>query len=253
MKFLGIIPARYGSTRLEGKPLVDICGKTMIEWVYNESCKALDTVYVATDDERIAKVVRDFGGKVVLTSSNHENGTTRCLEAWNLINEIENQSFDAALNIQGDEPLLHYGSLEDLKNCFEDGETKFATLVIPVTTEEDLFNDSEVFVTFNNNMDALYFSRSVIPHIRGRHKLHWLEDGKFHKHLGLYAYTYKTLKEFSSMPPSQLENYECLEQLRWLENGGQIKIGITQHESIPVDTLDDLKRVRETMAKRLEV
>jgi 3-deoxy-manno-octulosonate cytidylyltransferase (CMP-KDO synthetase) len=250
MNFLGIIPARYGSTRLEGKPLVDIAGKPMIQWVYEETCKALDTVYVATDDDRIADVVRSFGGNVVMTSADHQNGTTRCLEAWNLINALETRTFDAALNIQGDEPMLDAGSLEDLKNCFAGGETDFATLVIPVTTEEDLWNDSEVFVTFNKHMDALYFSRSVIPAIRGRHKMHWLEYGTFYKHLGLYAYTFKTLQAFANMAPSTLENYESLEQLRWIENGGSIKIGITEHESIPVDTMDDLKRVREIMAKR---
>lgn len=250
MNFLGIIPARYGSTRLEGKPLVNIAGKPMIQWVYEESLKALDSVYVATDDDRIAEAVRAFGGKVVMTSGHHENGTTRCLEAWDLIKEIESTPFDAVLNVQGDEPLLHHGSLEDLKNCFEGGKTDFATLVIPVTAEEDLFNDSEVFVTFNKQMDALYFSRSVIPHIRGRHKMHWLEEGKFHKHLGLYAYTYEALKTFAGMPSSDLEHYENLEQLRWLENGGQIKIGITEHESIPVDTKDDLKRVRQIMENR---
>jgi 3-deoxy-manno-octulosonate cytidylyltransferase (CMP-KDO synthetase) len=250
MNFLGIIPARYGSTRLEGKPLVDIGGKPMIQWVYEESCKALETVYVATDDERIAEAVRNFDGKVVLTNADHQNGTTRCLEAWDLITDLEQKHFDAALNIQGDEPLLHHGSLEDLKKCFEGGDTQFATLVIPVTTEEDLFNDSEVFVTFNTNMEALYFSRSVIPHIRGRHKMHWLEEGKFYKHLGLYAYTHQALSTFAEMQSSDLEHFENLEQLRWLENGGRIKVGITEHESIPVDTKDDLKRVREIMAKR---
>ena len=250
MNFLGIIPARYGSTRLEGKPLVDICGKPMIQWVYEESVKALDAVYVATDDERIKAVVEGFGGKVVMTSPSHDNGTTRCLEAWEKIQKIEDQKFDAALNIQGDEPLLHHGSLEDLKKCFEGGETSFATLVIPVTNLEDLFNDSEVFVTFNKKMDALYFSRSVIPAVRGRHKIHWLEVTTFHKHLGLYAYTYEALKEFASLPPSRLEQLESLEQNRWLENGESIKVGITEHDSIPVDTLDDLKRVREIMSKK---
>lgn len=251
MNFLGIIPARYGSTRLAGKPLVDIAGKPMIQWVYEESIKALQTVYVATDDARIANVVKGFGGKVVLTGSNHQNGTTRCLEAWDLIKNLETERFDAVLNIQGDEPLLHHGSLEDLKNCFTDAETDFATLVIPVAHEEDLFNESEVFVTFNNRKQALYFSRSVIPHIRDTHKMHWLEKGLFYKHLGLYAYTYNALHQFAEMPQSDLERYESLEQLRWLENGGNIKVGITQHESIPVDTLDDLKRVRDIMLARL--
>ena len=250
MNFLGIIPARYGSTRLEGKPLVDICGKPMIQWVYEESAKAMDAVYVATDDERIKTAVEAFGGKVVMTSASHENGTTRCLEAWDLINEIEDQKFDAALNIQGDEPLLHHGSLEDLKNCFKDGGTRFGTLVIPVASLEDLFNDSEVFVTFNKQMNAMYFSRSVIPAVRGKHKIHWLEETTFYKHLGLYAYTYEALKEFASLESSRLERLESLEQNRWIEHGNTIKIGITKHDSIPVDTVDDLKKVREIMSKR---
>ncbi len=251
MKFLGIIPARYGSTRLEGKPLVDICGKSMIQRVYEESVKSLDTVYVATDDERIAEAVRQFGGKVVLTSTSHENGTSRCLEAWQKIVEIEGNVFEAALNIQGDEPLLESESLEDLKRCFTAHEnTAFATLVIPVTSEEDLFNDSEVFVTFDVNQNALYFSRSVIPHVRGRHKLHWLEDTKIYKHLGLYAYTLKALEQFSSMKMSELERVESLEQNRWIENGHKIRVGVTHHDSIPVDTLDDLKRVRQIIAER---
>ena len=223
MNFLGIIPARYGSTRLEGKPLVDISGKSMIQWVYEESKKALDTVYVATDDQRIKDVVESFGGNVVMTSADHENGTTRCLEAWDSIRKIEGQPFDAVLNIQGDEPLLHHGSLEDLKNCFKDGDTNFATLVIPVQNQEDLFNDSEVFVTFTKNKKALYFSRSVIPHVRGRHKMHWMEAATFYKHLGLYAYTYDALSEFASLPPSNLEKLESLEQNRWLENGNYLQ------------------------------
>lgn len=251
MKFLGIIPARYGSTRLEGKPLVDIGGKTMIQRVYEESVKALDTVYVATDDDRIAEVVKGFGGKVVMTSVDHTNGTSRCLEAWEKIAEMEGEAYEAALNIQGDEPLLESESLIDLKNCFTEHEnTEFATLVIPVTSPEDLFNDSEVFVTFDVNKNALYFSRSVIPHVRGRHKMHWLEDTKIYKHLGLYAYTFESLKKFAELPASELERVESLEQNRWIEGGRKIRIGITEHDSIPVDTLDDLKRVRAIIAER---
>ena len=251
MEFLGIIPARFGSTRLEGKPLVDICGKPMIQWVYEESIKSLDAVYVATDDERIKAEVESFGGKVVMTSPDHDNGTTRCLEAWDAIKAIEGDRFDAALNIQGDEPLLHHGSLEDLKSCFKKADTRFATLVIPVKNLEDLFNDSEVFVTFDRHMNASYFSRSVIPFIRGRHKIHWLEEADFHKHLGLYAYTYEALKEFASLEPTRLEKLESLEQNRWIENGYDIRIGITEHDSIPVDTMDDLKKVRRIMQERI--
>lgn len=247
MNFLGIIPARYASTRLPGKPLVDIAGKPMIQWVYEAAKKAIETVYIATDDERIAEATKAFGGKVVLTRADHANGTSRCLEAWEKIKEIEGDRFDAAINIQGDEPLLNPISLEELKNCFADGQTEFATLVLPVVNEADLLNESEVFVTFTKYFEALYFSRSVIPAMRGLRKEQWFEFGSFHKHLGLYAYTFEALQRFAAMPVSQLEQYESLEQLRWLENGGKIKIGITQHDSIPVDTEEDLERVRALM------
>jgi 3-deoxy-manno-octulosonate cytidylyltransferase (CMP-KDO synthetase) len=250
MNFLGIIPARYGSTRLEGKPLADICGKPMIQWVYEQSSKALDCVYVATDDERIAGVVRSFGGKVVLTSPDHLNGTSRCLEAWTKIKTLEETVFHAAINIQGDEPLLHPDTLTELKRCFESADTRFATLAIKVAREEDLQSDSEVFVTINKKGEAMYFSRSVIPFLRGYQKKDWLQKGVFYKHLGFYAYTFDTLKEFSSMPPSSLELTESLEQLRWLENGNTIKVGIAKHYSMSVDTPEDLIRVRQLMDER---
>jgi 3-deoxy-manno-octulosonate cytidylyltransferase (CMP-KDO synthetase) len=245
MNFLGIIPARYASTRLPGKPLVDICGKPMLQWVYEAATKAINTVYVATDDSRIVEAVNAFGGKVVLTRPDHTNGTTRCLEAWEKIKEIEGDRFQAAINIQGDEPLLNPISLHELQNCFADGQTEFATLVLPVVNEADLLNESEVFVTFTKNHEALYFSRSVIPAMRGLQKEQWFEFGTFHKHLGLYAYTYAALQRFAALPISILEQYESLEQLRWLENGGKIKVGITQYDSIPVDTPEDLERVRQ--------
>lgn len=250
MNFLGIIPARYGSTRLTGKPLADIAGKPMIQWVYEEACKALPTVYVATDDTRIADAVAGFGGNVVMTDVNHFNGTSRCLEAWDKIKAVEQAHFDAVINVQGDEPLLHYHSLEELKSCFTGADVTFATLAIPVTNPNDFFNESEVYVTFNAHMEALYFSRSVIPFVRGMKKEQWLQAGTFYKHLGLYAYTYDTLSKFAAMPPSRLEKLESLEQLRWIENGGRIKIGITSHESCSVDTQADLNRVREIMAAR---
>ncbi|MDX5326391.1 MAG: 3-deoxy-manno-octulosonate cytidylyltransferase [Bacteroidota bacterium] len=251
MEFLGIIPARYGSTRLEGKPLVDICGKPMIQWVYEQATQALEHVYVATDDNRIAETVKEFGGKVIMTSPDHHNGTSRCLEAYEKIVQLEGRDFDAAINIQGDEPMLEAASLKDLIKCFDEPGTEFATLVIPVSTVEELFNDSEVFVTFDLNMNALYFSRSVIPHVRGHHKIHWLKHTMIHKHLGLYAYTLEALRDFSKMPPSRLEKLESLEQNRWIENGRKIRIGVTTHESIPVDTKDDLRLVRELMEARL--
>ena len=245
MKFLGIIPARYGSTRLEGKPLADINGKPMIQWVYEKVKLEMDHVYVATDDDRIKNAVEGFGGKVVMTSENHTTGTNRCLEALEIITEELGIQFDVVVNIQGDEPMIDPEQIHTLKQCFDDKEAELATLVIPVTDPKDLMNDSEVFVTFDKHMRALYFSRAVIPVVHGVKRNEWMNKATFYKHLGLYAYTTKALKEFAKLPPSKLEQLEKLEQNRWMENGGTIKIGITEHQSIPVDTLDDLERIRK--------
>lgn len=244
MNFLGIIPARYGSTRLEGKPLADIMGKPMIQWVYEKAVTILDKVYIATDDVRIEQAVRKFGGNVVMTSSDHTTGTNRCLEALDIISEDLGRTFDVVINIQGDEPMLEPAQLDTLKACFDHGHTELATLVIPVTDPEDLNNESEVFVTFDISMNALYFSRAVIPFVKGMPREQWMEQTTFYKHLGLYAYTSEALRKFASMPQSTLEKLEGLEQNRWLENGGKIRIGITAHQSIPVDTQADLDKIR---------
>jgi len=245
MKFLGIIPARYGSTRLEGKPLADINGKPMIQWVYEKVKLELDHVYVATDDLRIKNAVEEFGGNAVMTSENHTTGTNRCLEALEIITKELGISFDVVINIQGDEPMIDPEQIRTLKECFKDKNAELATLVIPVTDFIDLENDSEVFVTFDKNMRALYFSRAVIPVVHGVKRNEWMNKATFYKHLGLYAYTAKALEEFAHLPQSNLEKLEKLEQNRWMENGGTIKIGITEHQSIPVDTLDDLERIRK--------
>lgn len=244
MNILGVIPARYGSTRLEGKPLVDICGKTMIQRVYEQAKKVLEHVVVATDDIRIEEAVKAFGGEVVMTSTDHTTGTNRCLEAYETVQKESELIFDAVINIQGDEPLLEPEPVRCLVSCFDDPKTELATLVMPVSNEGDLFNESEVFVVFDKNKRALYFSRSVIPHIRDVHKTKWLQHHTFYKHLGMYGFTTNSLKEFANLEQSKLELTESLEQNRWLENGGVIKIEITQHESIPVDTIDDLEKVR---------
>ncbi len=250
MNFLGIIPARYGSTRLEGKPLADIEGKSMIQRVYEQASKAIEDVYVATDDRRIEEAVLAFGGKVVMTSSNHTTGTNRCLEAFEIVNANSSKKFDVIINIQGDEPLLVPEQLGELMACFNDSRTEMATLITPVIRMEDLFNASEVFVVFNKDQFALYFSREVIPHIHGMHKTKWLENNTYHKHLGLYGYTSKALKQFAELPQSNLELTESLEQNRWIENGGNIKLAITQYDSIPVDTIDDLERVRKIIREQ---
>lgn len=245
MKFLGIIPARYGSTRLEGKPLIDIKGKPMIQWVYEKVKLALENVYVATDDYRIVNAVESFGGKAVMTSRDHTTGTNRCLEALDKINTSLDTSFEVVINIQGDEPMIDPAQITTLMKCFDDHGTALATLVIPVTDPVDLENESEVFVTFDKNMNALYFSRAVIPVVHTVERKDWMSITTFYKHLGLYGYTTDALNKFANLPQSNLEKLEKLEQNRWLEHGGKIKIGITEHQSIPVDTMEDLERIRK--------
>ncbi len=245
MEFLGIIPARYGSTRLEGKPLADINGKPMIQWVYEKTKQTLQYVIVATDDDRIYKAVNEFGGEAVITSKSHNTGTNRCLEALEIFSKANNINFDVVINIQGDEPMLHPDQINTLIGCFDDPKAELATLVIPVTDAIDLENESEVFVTFDKNLKALYFSRAVIPVVHGIERDNWMSHATFYKHLGLYAYTVKSLQKFAGLPQSNLEKLENLEQNRWMENGGSIKIGITEHQSIPVDTLEDLERIRK--------
>jgi 3-deoxy-manno-octulosonate cytidylyltransferase (CMP-KDO synthetase) len=249
MNFLGLIPARYGSTRFEGKPLQDICGKTMIQRVYEKASQALEIVYVATDDTRIADAVAAFGGKFIMTSESHENGTSRCLEAWNKIKDIEGDNFDVAINIQGDEPLLNPESIQHIKACFDNASTEFATLVIPAKKKEDVADGNGVYVTISAQMNALYFSRAVIPPLRNFPKEEWFANHQYYKHLGMYAYSYSALSEFSEMPASALELAEMLEQNRWIENGRQIKVGITHHEVIAVDTPEDLERVRKILGE----
>ena len=245
MQFLGIIPARYGSTRLEGKPLVDINGKTMIQRVYERASGALDEIVVATDDERILQKVKDFGGNAVMTSKHHSTGTNRCLEALEIMEKKHGKSYDVVVNVQGDEPLIQPSQLTEMTQCFEDQAAEIATLITPVKRLDDLFNEGEVFVTIDKNNYALYFSRSVIPHVKNTDKSKWLQKTTIYKHLGLYAYKTAALKDFAEMAVSHLEELESLEQLRWLESGRKMKVAISRHDSIPVDTIDDLERVRE--------
>jgi len=247
MNVLGIIPARYGSTRLEGKPLVDICGKPMIQRVYEQVSKALKYVVVATDDKRIFDVVKGFGGEVVMTAVSHTTGTNRCLEAYEIFTKESKLKFDVVLNIQGDEPLLEPTQITSLVACFKDKKTKMATLVIPTNDAEEL--KTGVFVVFDKNDNALYFSRAVIPTLRDDEKRDWHKKNTFYKHVGMYGFTPKSLIKFSKMQQTNLENNEKLEQLRWLENGKKIKIAITLHNSIPVDTLEDVEKVRRIINK----
>lgn len=247
MKVLGVIPARFGSSRLEGKPLADIHGKTMIHWVYEKATKAFDEVIVATDDQRIMDVVTSFGGNGVMTSVSHENGTSRCLEAaesWIKLNGI---TPDVIVNIQGDEPMLNPNHLMDLAKLFQSEDTELGTLVTPVKTEEELQSNSNVFVVLNQRDEAMYFSRQVIPFIRDVERQNWMNQHTFFKHIGVYAYSYEALKKMASWSSTELENCEQLEQLKWLEHGGRIKVAKVADQGVSVDTLEDLEKVRQMM------
>lgn len=248
MKFLGIIPARYASTRFPAKPLAMLGGKTVIQRVYEQVAGVFDDAYVATDDERIEAAVKAFGGKVVMTSVHHKSGTDRCQEAAQKIGG----DFDVIVNIQGDEPFIQPSQLLALKACFEDKTTQIATLVKPFTEEdvwEALENVNSPKVVVNSRWNALYFSRSVIPYQRGVDKKDWLKNHTYYKHIGLYAYRSEVLREITALPQSSLELTESLEQLRWLENEYKIKVGISEVETIGIDTPEDLERAEAFLQK----
>ena len=251
MKFVGIIPARYASTRFPGKPLALLAGKPVIQHVYEQVIGILDDVYVATDDERIRDVVKNFGGKVIMTSANHKSGTDRCYEAFTAIEEY----YDIIVNIQGDEPFIQSSQLNVLKKCFDDPTTQIATLVKPFTSEDPfiaLKNINSPKVVINDNRNALYFSRSIIPYQRNAEQKDWLKNHTYYKHIGLYAYRSEVLKEITALPQSSLELAESLEQLRWLENGYTIKVGISEIETIGIDTPQDLIRAEEFLKNKLQ-
>ncbi len=249
-KFIGIIPARYASSRFPGKPLVEICGKSMIKRVYEQVSSVLDLVYVATDDQRIYDAVISFGGKAVMTSENHKSGTDRCFEAFCKVGE----GCDVIINIQGDEPFIQPSQIETLRECFRSEETQIATLVKPFTPNDGwqaLSNPNSPKVVINKKMEAMYFSRSVVPFRRGAEPEEWLKTHTYYKHIGLYAYRADVLKQITELPQSSLEIAESLEQLRWLENGYKIKVGMTNTETIGIDTPDDLKRAELFLQSQL--
>lgn len=252
MKFIGIIPARYASTRFPAKPLAMLGGKPVIQRVYEQVAGVLDDAYVATDDERIEAAVKAFGGKAVMTSVNHKSGTDRCYEAYCKVG----QGYDVVVNIQGDEPFIRHSQLEAVKACFDDADTQIATLVKPFTPEdgyEALENPNSPKVVVNSQMQALYFSRSVIPFQRNRDRREWLANHVYYKHIGLYAYRASVLKEITALPQSPLELAESLEQLRWLENGYVIKVGVTGVETVGIDTPQDLARAEEFLRQHQEL
>lgn len=248
MKFVGIIPARYASQRFPGKPLAILGGKTVIQRVYEQVSKVLTDVYVATDDERIFSKVASFGGKAIMTSPDHKSGTDRIEEAVEKLDE----DFDVVINIQGDEPFIHESQIKELCRCFDDAATQIATLGKPFTkdqTMEELENPNSPKIVRDNNGFAMYFSRSVIPYLRNVNRAEWLQNHNFLKHIGLYAYRREVLKEITGLPQSSLELAESLEQLRWLQNGYRIRVGITDVETVGIDTPADLQRAEAFLRK----
>lgn len=243
MKFLAIIPARYASTRFPGKPLACLGGKPIIQWVYERVNQVFEHTIVATDDTRILECVENFGGVAVMTSPNHKSGTDRCFEAF----RKSGVAADVVVNVQGDEPFIAASQLEEIKRCFNDIHTDIATLVQPFTPAdglEALQNPNSPKVVVSAQDYALYFSRSVIPFLRGIEPSEWLTHHTFYKHIGLYAYRTSTLEKITSMPQGVLEKAESLEQLRWLEAGFRIKVGYTNVKTIGIDTPQDLEKAQ---------
>lgn len=239
MKIVGIIPARYASTRFPAKPLADIAGQTMIEWVYSQAKKssALDRVIVATDNSKIYDHVKSKGGEVCMTAENHVSGTDRCAEAL----ASSNEEFEYVINIQGDEPFIDPRQI-DLLASLLDGKAELATLIKKITDSEALHNSNIVKVIRNVNDEAIYFSRSPLPHLRNVEKENWFDKQAYFKHIGMYGYRSDILCEITQLAPSSLELAESLEQLRWIENGYTIKVAETDIESMGIDTPEDLEK-----------
>lgn len=247
MKFIGIIPARYASTRFPGKPLALLGGKPVIQHVYEKVAAVLETAYVATDDERIYDVVKSFGGQVVMTRTDHKSGTDRIEEA---IEKIGGE-WDVVVNVQGDEPFVAKSQLDTICHCFDDPTTQIATLGKPFESMEAVQNPNSPKIVVDNMGFAMYFSRSVIPYVRGKEKSSWLTHYPFLKHLGIYAYRKDVLHRVTQLPQSSLEIAESLEQLRWLQNGFKIKVGTTDVETVGIDTPQDLERAEEFLKTQL--
>ena len=237
--FVAVIPARFASTRCPGKPLAILGGKPVIQRVYEQAKKVFENVFVATDDDRIYDAVEQFGGKTIMTSPNHKSGTDRCYEAYQKCG-IET---DVVVNIQGDEPFIHQSQLQTIKELFLQPETDIATLVKPFASDTSfdvLSNPNSPKVVVDDNWNALYFSRSVIPYLRGKETESWASEHTYYKHIGLYAFKSDVLGKVTSLEQAPLEIAESLEQLRWLSAGYTIKVGKTNVETIGIDTPEDL-------------
>ena len=248
MKVIGIIPSRYASTRFPSKPLAMIKGKTMIQRVWEQAWKSkLDAVVVATDDMRIADEVLKFGGQYVLTDPNHRSGTDRCREALYM---VEGQ-YDAVVNIQGDEPFIDPAQINQVIELIGRDDTQLASLAKRIEDEDELFSPNVVKVVMDKQGNALYFSRNPIPFMRNLDRDKWLQKGEYYKHIGLYAYKTETLCQIAEMQSTALEMAESLEQLRWLENGLRIRMGVTQLESLSIDTQEDYEKAMQFAQNQL--
>lgn len=246
MKVIGIIPARYASSRFPGKPLAKLGGKYVIQRVVEQVGAVLDDVYVATDDERLYNTVTSMGAKAVMTRSDHQSGTDRIAEALEKIGG----NFDVVVNIQGDEPFIQKSQIETVVACFNDADTQIATLGKKFATIEEAKNPNSPKIILDNRSYAMYFTRALAPYIRGKEENQWIDVYPFLKHIGLYAYRTEVLREVTKLPQSPLEIAEGLEQLRWLQNGYKIKVGLTEVETVGIDTPEDLQRAELFLAQQ---
>ena len=253
MNFIAIIPARYASTRFPAKPLATLAGKTVIQRVYEQVVRFVDKAVVATDHQLIFDEVRRIGGEAVMTATTHKSGTDRCNEALSKIHG----HFDVVINVQGDEPFIQQSQIEALKLCFNDSEVDIATLVMPFERSagfQALSNPNSPKVVIGNNTQALFFSRSVIPFVSGVEMGdEWMQKQVFYKHIGIYAYRVNVLNEITKLPQSSLEIAESLEQLRWLQNGYKIKVGVTNVETVGIDTPQDLVKAEQFLQSHPEI
>lgn len=245
MKFVGIIPARYASTRFPGKPLALLGGKYVIQHVYETVSQTLGEAYVATDDNRIYNAVLEFGGKAVMTRTDHKSGTDRIMEAADKLGT----DADVIVNVQGDEPFVQPSQIQALCHCFDEESTQIATIGKPFADMEQVRNQNSPKIVVDMRGYAMYFSRSIIPFVRGVEPQKWIGAFPFLKHLGLYAYRLNVLKQITRLPQSPLEKAESLEQLRWLQYGYRVKVGLTNVETVGIDTPEDLERAEAIINK----
>jgi 3-deoxy-manno-octulosonate cytidylyltransferase (CMP-KDO synthetase) len=250
MKIIGVIPARYASSRFPAKVLAKINGKPIIQWVYERAKKAksLSKVVVATDHLKVKEAVEAFGGEVVMTKTEHPSGTDRCFEAL----QQQREQYDFLINIQGDEPFIQPKQIDILADCLQDKNTQIATLINPISEQEDLFNKNVVKVVYNQSKKAIYFSRHPIPYLRNHPHDEWLKQHIFYRHIGIYAYRTDVLDALTNLEPSWLERCESLEQLRWLENEYSIHVAVSPYHSMGIDTPEDLEKAIDFLAKGVE-